>query len=164
MMLYTPVLVLGLLGSQEARAPFAIDLTVRVGEASKTAHAAQPTPGFTPGRKPVPRSVLQAKSGERVSVRWSVTRNTGTPAVKNVLVHFFVAPLEKAGQGAVPKGDKNNPVESAIVMDFKAGLKAQGDLSFTINQPGVYLLRLETIGASETDGRESFAALDLVLR
>jgi hypothetical protein len=108
--------------------------------------------------------VLQAKSGERVIVHWVITRGARQPAVKNVLVHFFVVPLEKAGQTSIPKGDKNNPVESAIVMDFKTGLKAQGEVTFTIKQPGAYLLRLETIGAGDTDGRESSAALDLVLR
>jgi hypothetical protein len=159
-----PVVLLGLLAFPEQESPpFTIDLTAQVGKSSKTAHAAEPPKGLSPIRKPVVRPILEAKAGERVTVRWTLTRGAGQPALKNVLVHFFVAPEEEAGQAALPKDDKNNPVESALVMDFKAGTKAQGEVTVTIAQPGAYLLRLETIGATDADGRESFAALDLVL-
>jgi hypothetical protein len=162
---FCPVLLLSFLAFPDAEAPpFAIDVIAQVGKVSKTAHAAEPPKGFSPRRTPIARPVLEAGVGEAVTVRWSLTRGTGQPALKNVLVHFFVAPEDKAGQAAVPKGDKNNPVESALVMDFKAGNKAEGEITLKIDRPGAYLLRLETIGASDVDGRESYAALDLVLR
>jgi hypothetical protein len=50
-------------------------------------------------------------------------------------------------------------------MDFKPKDKTEGELSFTVEKPGVYLLRLETMGASAgIEGSEYFAALNLVVR
>jgi hypothetical protein len=138
--------------------PFAIELTATAGKTSKTAHAAD----FAPRKQDQVRPILEAKAGQPIVVRWTLTRGTGQSALKNVVVHFFVTPEEKVGQGT--KARKDNPVESALTMDFKAGGKAQGELHFSLDQPGAYLLRLETIGAGDADGRESFAALDLVLR
>ena len=66
------------------------------------------------------------------------------------------------GQRAVPKLTKDVSAESALTMDFGPGEKAKGGLRFTIDRPGLYLMRLETIGAPE--GRECFSALDLVIK
>jgi hypothetical protein len=159
------VLLVGLLALPEpAPPPFAIDLTVQAGKVNKTVHAAKAPQDFALGHKPAARPVLEVKAGSAVTVRWSLTRSTGQAALKSVLVHAFVAPEEKLGQTAVPRKDKDNPVESALVMDFRPGGKAEGEVTFTPDRPGAYLLRLETIGAATTDGRESFAALDLVVR
>jgi hypothetical protein len=156
-----PVLLLAALAFPEGEAlpPFAIDLTATAGKESKTAHAAAVLQDFAPGRKPAPRPVLEVKAGQRVNVRWTLTLRAGQPALKNVLIHCFAAPEEKAGQAAVPRKDKDNPVESAAVADFRAGDKAQGELSFVLDRPGAYLLRVETVGIGE-----NFAALDLVVR
>jgi hypothetical protein len=154
------VLLLGL--AQAPAPPFTIDLTVTAGKASKTAHAEEPREGFAPNRKPAARPVLEARAGRPVTVRWKLTRGAGQPAVKGVIVHFFATPEEKAGQAV--KARKDNPVETALTMDFKAGERAEGELTFTLERAGAYLLRLETIGAGDADGRESAAALDLVLR
>ena len=160
-----PVLLLGLLGLPGPEAPpFAIDLTVQVGKESKTAHAEEPGGGFLPGKKAAARPVLEARAGQRVAVRWSLSRGAGQPVLKGVLVHFLAAAEEKAGQAAVPRQDKAVVAESALTMDFRPGDRGQGELSFTISRPGSYLLRLETIGAADVDGNEHFAALDLVLR
>jgi hypothetical protein len=52
--------------------------------------------------------------------------------------------------------------ESALTMDFNPKDATRGELSFTLERPGFYLLRLETIGAAVgADGQEYFAALDL---
>jgi hypothetical protein len=160
---FAPAFVVGLVTMQRPPAPaFVIDLTVQAGKASKTAHAVRLGQGFAPKERSVVRPVLEAKAGQPILVRWTLTRSAGQPALKGIIVHFFVTPEEKVGQAVAAK--KNNPVESALTMDFKASDKAQGELRITLDQPGAYLLKLETIGAGDTDGRESFAALDLVLR
>jgi hypothetical protein len=154
------ILLAALAGQLPAEAPpFAIDLTAEAGKTSKTAHAQLVTLG---GKAPA-RPVLEVKAGQSVRVRWTLKR-TAKAAVKAVLVHGFVVKEEAIGQAAVPKLNKGVAVESALTMDFKAGDQAEGDLSFTPAGPGAYLLRLETIGAAGTDGQETYAALDLLVR
>ena len=55
-------------------------------------------------------------------------------------------------------------VDSALTMDFKTDDKTEGELSFTVPNPGQYLVRLELKNAGHKDGREPFAALELLVR
>jgi hypothetical protein len=140
---------------------FAIDLEARAGKESRTAHAEAVALGATLR----PRAVLEAKAGERVTVKWVLRCTDPKETYKDVIVHFFAAREAKTGQQAVPKLDKDVAAESALTMDFKPKDAADGELSFTVERPGSYLLRLETIGAAVgLEGHESFAALDLVVR
>jgi hypothetical protein len=140
---------------------FTIDLGVQAGKVSQTAHAEMAAIGV----KPKERAILEVKAGERISVKWALASAAPKETVKDVTVHFFVVKEEKAGQQIVPKLDRDVIAESALTMDFKPKDKTKGELSFTIEKAGAYLLRLETIGAAAgTDGHEHFAALDLVVR
>ena len=149
------------LAASTARADhFSIDLKVQAGKNSKTAK----TETAALGLKAKKRDVLQAKVGDRIIVKWTVTNTDAKSAVKNVLVHFFAVKLEEIGQKTTPKLDKGVVAESALVMDFNPKDKTQGELSFIIDRAGPYLLRLETIGAAIGDsGHEHFAALDLLV-
>lgn len=156
------VVVGWLLGSPAAWANhFTIDVKVQAGKEGKTAHAE--TAGF--GVKPKARGIIELKKGQRVTVKWVLQSAAARGKVEDVLVHFFVVQEEKAGQRAVPKLTQDVTVETALTMDFKPKDKAESELSFQIDKPGVYLLRLETIGAAKgEDAHEHFAALDLVVR
>ncbi len=151
-----------LLGGLPARADhLAIDLTARSGKASQTAHAEKVALGV----KTKPRGVLEVKAGTPVSVKWTMRNQDAKVTLPNVLVHSFVVKEEKAGQLTVPKLDRNVIAETALTMDFRPSDKNEGELQFTIDKPGVYLLRLETIGAAVgAEGHEHFAALDLVVK
>ncbi len=139
---------------------FTIDLEVRAGKEVKKAQADVAALGV----KPRERGTFQVKAGSRVTVKWTMTSADPKTTYKNVLVHFFVVAEEKAGQLSVPKLDKGVVAESALTMDFTPGDSTRGELSFALPQAGVYLLRLETIGAAvDVDGHEHFAALDLVV-
>jgi hypothetical protein len=139
---------------------FAIDLEVKAAKVSKTAR----TDTVAVGVKPKPRGILEAQAGKTIEAKWTITSTAGKDTAKDVLVHFFVVKIDKAGQQTVPKLDKDVPAESALTMDFKPKDKAEGELSFTIDKPGTYLIRLETIGSAGKDGHEHFAALDLVIK
>jgi hypothetical protein len=144
-----------------AAEPFAIDLTARSGKASETAHAES----AAARAKPQERHILRIKAGERITVQWKLSSTDPKATTKDVTVHFFVVREEKAGQQTVPKLDKNVVVESALTMDFGPKDKNESELSFTIDKPGCYLLRLETIGAlAGPAGHEDFAALDVEAR
>jgi hypothetical protein len=155
------LVLFGWLPAVAARADhFAIDLEARAGKESKTAHAETAALGTSAK----PRPVLQVKAGERVNVKWTLRCTDAKETYKDVLVHFFAVKEEKAGQQAVPKLDRDVAAESALTMDFKPKDASDGELSFTVDRPGSYLLRLETIGAAVgLEGHEHFAALDLVV-
>jgi hypothetical protein len=152
----------GLSGALAVRADeFAIDLEARADKASKAAHAEKVALGTTPKQRPV----LEARAGQRVTVKWTLRSTDPKTTYKDVTVHFFAVKEEKAGQQTVPRLDKDVAVETALSMDFKPKDATDGELSFTIDKPGSYLLRLETIGAAVgVEGHEHFAALDLVVR
>ena len=137
---------------------FTIDLKVQSGSASQTAHAEPVAIGAVLKA----RKVLEGKIGAPVKVAWTLTNSSPKAEMKNVLVHFFTVREEKLGQRDMPKLTKDVTAESALTMDFAPGDKAKGAMSFTIDRPGFYLVRLETIGAPV--GQECFAALDLVIK
>lgn len=139
---------------------FAIDLNAHADSQKVAAHAET----VAPGQKARPRPILHLKAGQRVDVKWVLTNTDAKNSFKDVLVHFFVVKEEKVGQQVVPKLDKTVQTESALTMDFRPGDKARGDLSFTIDSPGAYLLRLETVGAAiKPDAHEHYAAIDLIV-
>ena len=140
--------------------PFAIDFEVHCGKASRTAHAESAAP---PGldAKPAERGLLEVKAGDRVTVRWKMSSTDPKAKTEDVTVHFFAAKEEQAG-AAVRKLDKGVTAESALTMDFGPGDTNAGELSFTLDKPGFYLFRVETIGAAAGPaGHEDFAALDV---
>jgi len=139
---------------------FAIDLVAESGGKGQTANAET----LAAGVKAKTRAVLHVKAGARVKVKWTVTNSHAKDSFKDVLVHFFVVKEDQVGQQVVPKLGKGVIVESALTMDFRPGDKTRGELTFTIDVPGAYLLRLETIGAAiEPDAHEHYATLDLAV-
>lgn len=157
----TTAICFALFSCSAARADhFSIDLKVRAGKESKTAQ----TETASLGTQPKKRDIFNVKAGDRITVKWTLTKKDAK-AVKNVLVHFFAVKLQELGQKTTPKLDKGVLAESALVMDFNPKDKTQGELSFVITQAGPYLLRVETIGAAVGDsGHEHFAALDVLVK
>ena len=152
----------GLLASAAAAPePFTIDLEVHCGKASKTAHAES----AAPDAKPKDRDVLEVKAGDRVTVQWKLNSTDAKAKLEDVTVHFFAVKEDQAGQQAAAKLTRGLVAESALVMDFGPEDANEGKLSFTIDKPGSYLFRVETIGAAAGPaGHEDFAALDVTAR
>src|SRR5439155_23819101 len=130
---------------------------VRCGKASKAAD----DESAAPSAKLKERDVLEIKAGDRVTVKWKLHSTDPKATLKDIRIHFFAVKEERPGQRTVPNLNKGVVAESALSMDFGPKDKNEGALSFTIDEPGCYLLRLETIGATEGPaGHEDFAALD----
>jgi hypothetical protein len=151
-----------LAASMPARADhFAIDLEVKGPKSGRTVHTE--TAGL--GVKPKPRAVLEIQARDKLTIKWTLTNTAPKDTVKDVLVHFYAVKIAKQGDPPPPKLDKDVLLETALTMDFKPKDKTEGELSLQVDKPGVYLLRLETIGAAVgADGHEHFANLDLVAR
>ena len=143
-----------------ARAEHAkIELNLSAAKGQQTAFVDQTPP---PSGKN-PRPVLKARAGETVSYQFVLTNVYPHKTLENVVVHFFVARQEKAGQKELPDLSREGDValEAAFDMDFKPGAKAGQRGRFQIDAPGVYLVRVET-RQTQSD-HEHFAAIDLVV-
>lgn len=137
---------------------FTVDLVARTAREPKNAEAR------FPDAKPQARAILTAAPDTPVTVKWTVRNVDKAATAKDVLVHFVVVKQDKPDQQEVPKLTRDVIVESALTMDFKSQNKNTGEITFTVNQAGCYLIRLELKGAADKDGREPFAALDLLTR
>ncbi|MHB8522233.1 MAG: hypothetical protein ACYDH9_15950 [Limisphaerales bacterium] len=110
------------------------------------------------------RAVLHARVNEPLTVRWTCVSPDGK-AVPDVLVHFFVVREDRLNQAQVPDLKLDRVVvESALTMDFKDRDPAKANLSFKVDQPGTYLVRIEAQTPDATQLTENFAALDLEVK
>lgn len=108
-----------------------------------------------------PRPVIKAKVGDPIKVQWLFTNTYPHKTLANVVVHFFVAREDKAGQKELPDLRGDVVLETAFDMDFKPGTKAGARSTFQIDAPGTYLVRIET--KNTQSDHEHFAAIDLVI-
>jgi hypothetical protein len=134
-----------------------ITLDVSAAEAKETAHVDQTPPAW--GKNP--RPVLKAKAGDPIKIQWNFTNIYPNKTLKDVVVHFYVVKVKAVGQKEAPDLSGDPVCESAFEMDFKPGAKAGQRSTLKIDQPGVYLVRVES---RQTDSdHEHFSAVDLVI-
>ncbi len=148
------------IAASTARAEHAkIELDVSSKGSQATAFVDQTPPDW--GKNP--RPVLRAKKGEPIHVKYMLTNIYPHKTLENVVVHFYVARQGKVGQKELPNvGDgKDVVLETAFDMDFKPGAKAGARMTFKVEAPGAYLIRIET-KQTQSD-HEHFAAIDLVV-
>jgi hypothetical protein len=108
-----------------------------------------------------PRPVLEVRANEPVKVHFLLTNIYPHKTLENVVVHFFVVRQEKAGQKEIPDLTGELVLESAFEMDMKPGGKAGQRTTFRIDEPGAYLVRVET--RNTQSDHEHFAAIDLIV-
>ena len=142
-----------------ARAEHAvITLEVVTPAGQETAFSDQAAPDGT-GHNP--RPVLHARPGDRLQIRWFLTNAYPHKTLEGLVVHAFVAPQEKVGQQTTPTPGEDAPLETAFDLDLKPGRKVGGRHTLTLQKPGAYLVRIETL-QTQSD-HEHFAAIDLVI-
>ena len=112
-------------------------------------------------QKPLARPVCRLKLHKDFSVSWKATNGSKRETFKDVMIHCVVVAENEPGQLKVPSL-KDPTQEAALTMDFKPGSSASGKFSLTIDEPGAYLLRVETREMLATHGHEHYAAIDLV--
>ncbi len=116
-----------------------------------------------PATGKTPRPVIHARVGEVVRVEYQLTNVYPNKTLSDVVVHFYVAKAESVGQKSVPDLSNENAivVESALDMDFRPGGHSGARSKFKIDEPGVYMVRVET-RETQSD-HEHFSAIDLVV-
>jgi hypothetical protein len=144
-----------------ASEPFAIDLEVRCGKASKTAHAES----AAPGAKPSERAILEINAGDKITVHWKLQGADAKAKIEDVTVHFVAVKEEQANQPPPHKLVKGVVAESALIMDVGPKETNESQLSFNIDKPGYYLIRVETLDAAAGGAsHDDFAVLDVKVR
>jgi hypothetical protein len=118
----------------------------------------QPSP-----KKPPPRPVFASKSNETLLVSWTATNSGKKATFEDVVIHCVVVAEKEPGQAVLPSL-KDTVQESALTMDFKPGDSATGQFSLVIDQPGTYLVWVETRNMFEKHNHEHYVALDLVCK
>ena len=134
-----------------------IELNVSGRRGQVTAHVDQTPPEW--GKNP--RPVLEVRPGESVKVQFMLTNVYPHKTLENVVVHFFVVRQGKAGQKEIPDLSGEVVLETAFEMDMKPGGKAGQRTTFKLDEPGAYLVRIET--RNTQSDHEHFAAVNVVV-
>lgn len=137
---------------------FKIELTVKSAQDEPTAHSDTDPPPEGSN----PRPICHAKKGEDLTLQFFFSSNFPHAPIKNVTVYYYIAPEKEAGKKDMADPSKPRLLEGTFTMDFKpvtgkVGLRQR----LHIDQPGVYLVRVES-QHSDSD-HEHFAAIDLVV-
>ena len=144
-----------------ASEPFAIDLEVRCGKASQTAQAES----AAPDAKPSERGLLEVNAGDKITVHWKLHGADAMAKIEDVTIHFVAVKEEQPNQPAPHKLVKGVVAESALIMDVGPKEINESQLSFNIDKPGYYLIRVETLDAAAGGAsHDDFAAIDVKVR
>jgi hypothetical protein len=105
-----------------------------------------------------PRPLLKVKVGEPLALQFVLTNTYPHGDIKGAIVRYYVVREEKAGQKQLP--DRSHAVtEGRFHLNFKPKGRTGARVNFTLKEPGVYLLRVETDN-TQSD-HEHFSAIDL---
>ena len=149
-----------LAGGRIARgAGYELSLETTDGKEKRMTHS-RPAEAGKPAEKRVQMAV---RPDAQFAATWTVKR-TGKDEAKDALVHFYVVRIGRPGEAPPPLEPKHVIIESALTMDFPTGETASASLKFKVEEPGVYLVRIETRPNADEPGHEDFAAMDLVVR
>jgi hypothetical protein len=135
------------------------DITLRVDSPQSMATAGWDTSPPEGGVNP--RQVVTARAGQEIKVEWSMRSAFPHGDMKNVVVHFYVAPEEAVGQKKLPPPSAEHLVDTAFRMDFHPDYAAKGAVRFRVEKPGNYLVHLASEGTQREHGHEHFSAVDL---
>jgi len=109
-----------------------------------------------------PRPLFNAKAGEPLVLQFFFTNTYPHGVKKDVIVRYFVVREEKLRQKAVPDLKKGTITEGRFTLNFKPKGRVGSRVAFTIKEPGIYLLRVQS---ENTDSdHEHFSAIDLQVK
>jgi hypothetical protein len=106
------------------------------------------------------RPVLNVKARQPLTLQFIYQNTYPHGDVRDASVQYFAVPVEKTGQKTVPDL-KDAVTQGKFTMNFKPKAKVGARLSFTIQKPGVYLVRVQA--ENTNSDHEHFSAIDLVV-
>jgi hypothetical protein len=107
----------------------------------------------------LPRPLAKVKVNEPLALQFILTNTYPHGENKDVTVRYFVVREEKARQKNLPDLSKGVVTEGRFTLNFKPKSRVGARVSFTLKDPGVYLLRVHTLNTNSD--HEHFSAVDL---
>jgi hypothetical protein len=105
------------------------------------------------------RPRVKARVGEALQIRWEMRNTSARTTLKEMVVHFFIVREEKAGQKETPDPRKGAVAENAFATDLAPGATTRGTLKIALDEPGAYLVRVESLYTQQD--HEHFSAVDV---
>jgi hypothetical protein len=106
-----------------------------------------------------PRPLLKVKAKEPLVLQFILTNTYPHGNLKDVTVRYYVVREDKPRQKIAPDPKKGAVTQGQFKMNFKPKCRVGARLAFSINEPGVYLVRVETVNTHSD--HEHFSAIDL---
>jgi hypothetical protein len=109
-----------------------------------------------------PRPVLQARAGDSIAMQFIMTNVYPHGRAKNAGVHYYVVREKEIGQKSLPSLQEGVIIEGRLTFDLKPKARIGAREHFVIRQPGIYLLRVESVRTQRD--HEHFSAIDLQIQ
>ncbi len=106
-----------------------------------------------------PRPVLKARAGDTLTVEFIMTDVFPHRSVQGAGIRYYVARENAVGQKKLPDEGAGRVAEGTFNLDLKPQARIGARFRLAIDQPGVYLLRVESIRTQNT--HEHFSAIDI---
>jgi len=133
---------------------FDIKLTATASGASAEAEADQTPPIGGLNTRPI----LKARVGEPILIQFLMTNVYSHDLAPDAGVRYYVVREKEVGQRAVPPID-TAVSEGSVSFSLKPKARIAGRNRLIINEPGTYLLRVESLNTQRD--HEHFAAIDI---
>lgn len=106
-----------------------------------------------------PRPLLKVKAHDPLVAQFFFVNTYPHGVNKDVTVRYFVVRQEKIRQKKVPSLSQGTVLEGAFHMNFKPKCRVGARVAFTVPEPGIYLLRVDSLNTASD--HEHFSAIDL---
>jgi hypothetical protein len=105
------------------------------------------------------RPLLKVKAKDSLMLQFVLTNTYPHGIHKDVTVRYFVTRVEKIGQKTLPEPGAKAVVRGQFKMNFRPKCQVGARAAFTAPEPGIYLLRVDTLNTASD--HEHFSAIDL---
>lgn len=106
-----------------------------------------------------PRPVLKAHAGDTLTVQFIMTNVFPHRSIQGAGIRYSVARENEVGQKKLPDGGAGRVAEGTFSLDLKPQARIGARFRLAIDQPGAYLLRVESIRTQSN--HEHFSAIDI---
>jgi hypothetical protein len=139
-----------------------IDLSVKtvtpradpiLGESHASADQEPPAGGLNP------RPLMRVKAKEPLSLQFILTSTYPHGEIKGMVVRYFVVRASAPRQKTVPDLREGVVTRGRFVVSLKPKGRVGARVSFTLPEPGIYLVRIDT--ANTNSDHEHISAIDL---
>jgi hypothetical protein len=122
-------------------------------EAAATADQEPPAGGVQP------RPLFKVKANEPLVMQFILVNTYPHGTNKDVAVRYFVVPEKSPRQKELPDPADGAVTQGKFILNFQPKCRVGARVAFTVREPGVYLLRVDTLNTGSD--HEHFSAIDL---